>query len=64
MIIFRQPNEKDKSIINRESGYYSAKLSEKSTPEIIYWTGKVWQRMGTINTFNDESFFEIGERKF
>ena len=64
MRLKKQPNENDKSIINRESGYYCAKLSEKSIPEIIYWTGKVWQRMGIVNTFNDESFFEIGERIF
>lgn len=62
MGIFKQPNEKDKLIPNRESGYYWAKLSETSNPEIIYWTGKQWQRIGTIYTFNDDCFFEIGKR--
>lgn len=61
MPIFKQPNEKEVPIPYRKPGYYIVMLTESSNEEVTYWTGRVWQRIGTVNSFADADFYWIGK---
>ena len=60
--MFKSPNDTDTPIPVRETGHYWAKLTETCYPEVIYWTGRTWQRIGTTHSFNDDSFYEIYDK--